>query len=78
MTFVPEARVRELMRVGQGIIEENNFIPSQKGNMNETALNWGVGPTHNYVANDAERGEQEISDSKGRISSIPLVIGDGW
>ena len=59
----------DLIRGGYAII--------QIGNMDETAINWGIGPTHIYCGQDAERGEQEITDTKARITGIPLVIADG-
>jgi hypothetical protein len=56
---------------------EGGYTLTQIGNMDETAINWGIGPTHVYCGKNAERGEQEITDTKARITGIPLVIADG-
>ena len=72
-----EKTIHEKMKKYQDELIRGGYAIIQIGNMDETAINWGIGPTHVYCGKDAERGEQEITDIKARITGIPLVIADG-
>jgi len=73
----PVSEVRRIMRVAQEKILELGFLPTQVLNLDETAINFGVGPSHVFAAANADRGEQEVCDAKGRITGVPIVDADG-
>jgi hypothetical protein len=61
----------------QAKIIQGNYSRNQIINLDETAINWGLGPTHVYCAKTADRGEQEITDVKARVTAIVMVSADG-
>jgi len=56
-----ETTVRAIMGAAQQRISNNGYLPHQIINLDETAINWGLGPTYVYCAGNADRGEQEIT-----------------
>jgi len=63
--------------VSQEIIRSKCYLPRQFLNLNETSINFGVGPTNVYASSTAERATQEVSDWKGRITGVPTVDARG-
>ena len=57
------------MRLVQQLIIEMGFGVHEIANMDETACNWGLGPTHVFAPENAERGEQEPTDEKARVTA---------
>ena len=58
--------IRTTLRRCQEIILAKGYLPKQILNLDETAINFGVGPTHIFASSTASRGSQEVSDWKGR------------
>ena len=75
--LLPVEEVRRIMKENQDVILAGAYTARQVLNLDETAVNWGLGPTYVFAASDAERGEQEISDGKGRITGVPTVDATG-
>jgi len=65
------------MSKAQQRIVSGGYLPHQIVNLDETAVNWGLGPTHVYCAQNADRGEQEITDEKARVTAILMVAANG-
>jgi hypothetical protein len=65
------------MAVPQGEIISKGFHVHEIANMDETGLNYGLGPTHVFCPEDAERGEQECTDEKARVTAIVTVLATG-
>ena len=72
-----ETTVRLIMGAAQQKICNGGYLPHQIINLDETAINWGLGPTYVYCAGSADRGEQEITDVKSRVTSIIMVAANG-
>ena len=51
-------------------ILNNNLKPNEVFNMDETGINWGLGPTHAWIPKDANRAGQPATDLKARITDI--------
>ena len=66
-----------MMGMVQQKIIEGGYSRNQIINLDETAVNWGLGPTHVYCAINADRGEQEITDTKARVTAIVMVAAEG-
>jgi len=49
-------------------IREGGYLPRQILNLDETALNFGIGPTYIYIPIDADRAVAEASNVKARIT----------
>jgi hypothetical protein len=45
--------------------------------LDETALNFGIGPTYIYIPIDADRAVAEASNVKARITCVPIVTAEG-
>jgi hypothetical protein len=69
--------IRTTLRRCQEIILAKGYLPKQILNLDETAINFGVGPTHVFASSTASRGSQEVSDWKGRITGVPTVDAEG-
>jgi hypothetical protein len=72
-----EEEVRALMAKRQDIIKAMGFRLDEIANMDETAINWGIGPTHVFCPSDAERGEQNPTDDKARVTGVVTVLATG-
>ena len=72
-----EDHVQAVMKMFQEILKAEDYADYQVGNLDETALNWGLGPTNIYCASDTDRGEQEVTDLKARITGVPVVLANG-
>jgi len=46
-------------------------------NLDETALNFGIGPTYIYIPQDAQRGLSEGTNVKARVTVVPTVDAEG-
>ena len=58
--------------------ESEEYESHQVANLDETALNWGLGPNYIYCACDTDRGEQAgLTDLKARITGVPTVLANG-
>ena len=69
--------VQDTMSALQQILIDGGYEDYQVANLDETALNWGLGPTYIFCASDTDRGEQEITDVKARITKVPVVLANG-
>ena len=65
------------MRKGQDIIQRLTLDASQVINLDETAVQWGLGPTHIYMPKNGDRGQSEISDLKARFTAVLMVDAQG-
>ena len=65
------------MKAVQLLFDSENWEDYQVANLDETALNWGLGPTYIYCSTKADRAEQEITDLKARITMVPTVLANG-
>ncbi len=74
----PTAIIIEAMRKGQTAIINLGLDSRQVINLDETAVQWGLGPTHIYMPKNGDRGQGEISDLKARFTAVLMVdaIGD--
>jgi len=72
-----QASIREIMKTSQEAILAGDYDISAILNLDETAFNWGIGPTYIYTAKDADRGEQQITDEKARITAVLAIAGTG-
>jgi hypothetical protein len=74
---LPVEDVRRIMKNSQDKIIENGYSPSQILNLDETALNFAIGPTNVYLPKDQTRAIAESCNSKARVTLIPTVRADG-
>ena len=75
---VPTAAIIiETMRKGQDIIHRLQLNPHQVVNLDETAIQWGIGPTHIYMPQDGDRGQGEMSDTKARFTAVLMIDANG-
>ncbi len=58
------AIIVEAMRKGQAAIINLRRASRQVLNLDETAVQWGLGPTHIYMPQNGDRGQGESSDLK--------------
>jgi hypothetical protein len=65
------------MRKGQEVIHRLQLNPFQVVNLDETAIQWGLGPTHIYMPKDGDRGQGEISDTKARFTAVLMIDANG-
>jgi hypothetical protein len=72
-----EEEVRALMAKRQDNIQAMVFRLDEIANMDETVINWGIGPTHVFCPSDAERGEQNPTDDKARVTGVVTVLATG-
>jgi len=75
--LLSEEKIREILTQSQALIIKHGYASVPVLNLDGTALNFGIGPTHVYIPKDADRGEQEISNVKARITGIPTVYASG-
>jgi hypothetical protein len=75
-TLSPDA-VQQIMLRHQQQIREGGYLPRQILNLDETALNFGIGPTYIYIPIDADRAVAEASNVKARITCVPIVDAEG-
>lgn len=68
------------MELGQSVIHNQtySYLPHQVINLDETALNWAIGPTHMYIPAEIRRAESEVStDEKARVTLVPAIDAAG-
>jgi hypothetical protein len=69
--------IREKLKKNQDVITTGGYSLSQILNLDETALNFGIGPTYVYIPQDAQRGLSEGSNVKARVTVVPTVDAEG-
>lgn len=63
---------------GQAVYTNGGFVPCQVLNMDETAFNFALGPTHMYVPQNQERAHDSgATDAKARVTAVVTVDGTG-
>ena len=69
--------VRRLMKVSQDEILASGYNASQILNLDETALNFAIGPTYAYLPIKQARAIGQACNTKARVTLIPTVAADG-
>jgi len=67
------AIIVESMRKGQDLILNLILDSKQVINLDETAVQWGLGPIHIYMPKNGDRGQGEISDTKARFTAVLMI-----
>jgi len=71
------AEIRSKMVASQNRIVSGGYSPHQIANLDETALTFGIGPTHMYVPVDQTRATADAANIKARVTLIPTVDASG-
>jgi hypothetical protein len=74
---LPVSDVRRILKTSQDVIVSKGYLPSQILNLDETALNFAIGPTYVYLPVDHTRASSDACNSKARVTLIPTVAADG-
>jgi hypothetical protein len=74
---LPVSDVRRILKTSQDVIVNKGYLPSQILNLDETALNFAIGPTYVYLPVDHTRASSDACNSKARVTLIPTVAADG-
>jgi hypothetical protein len=72
-----QANIREVMLKGQKLYLLEKHCPKSTYNMDETGINWSIGPVYLYVPADQSRASGVSTDMKLRITGIIAVNGEG-
>jgi len=71
------SEIRNKMVACQRRIIAGGYSPHQIANLDETALTFGIGPTHMYVPIDQTRAIADAANTKARVTLIPTVDASG-